>query len=89
VIPAREAVRKMIQEFEESVAGVPNQRMSNGIMLKELQVKFRCDPLVAKLACMKANFENIELAVDFIYGHDPMSLHKHAFVPFQINEREL
>lgn len=71
------------------MAGLPNQAPVNLAMLKELELKFRCDPLVAELACRKVNFESLELAVDFIYGPDPMNLHKHPFVPFQINEREL
>ena len=52
-------------------------------------MKFKCDRIVAELACHKANFKSLELALDFIYGHDPQNLHKHPFVPFKINEKEL
>ena len=44
---------------------------------------------MAALACHKANFESLELALEFIYGRDPQNLHNHPFVPFQVNEREL
>ena len=56
--------------------------------MKELEIKFRCDRLVAELACRKSNFVSLEIAVDFIYGHDPSNRHKHPFVPFKINELE-
>ncbi len=40
-------------------------------MIHEVELKFKCDPLVAELACRKAGFESLELALDFMYGHDP------------------
>ena len=58
-------------------------------MIRLLQVKFKCDPVVAELACRKANFKSMEHALDYIYGNDPQNLHKHPFVPFQITQREL
>ena len=54
-----------------------------------MELKFKCDRIVAELACRKANFKSLELALDFIYGQDPQNLHKHPFVPFKINEKEL
>ena len=58
-------------------------------MIKQLELRFVCDRTVAALACHKANFESLELALEFIYGRDPQNLHNHPFVPFQVNEREL
>ena len=89
VVSARESVCAMIREYKAIVSGLPNQLPDNVRMINELELKFKCDPLVAELACRKADFKSLELALDFIYGHDPQNLHKHAFVPFQINEREL
>ena len=44
---------------------------------------------MAELACRKAMFQSLELALDYIYGHDPQNLHQHPFVPFKMNEREI
>lgn len=46
----------MIAENMESVAGLPNQVPINNVMIIEMELKFRCDPLVAELACRKVNF---------------------------------
>jgi len=60
------------------------------VLIKELELKFHCDRFVAELACLKAMpQQSLELALDYIYGHDPQSLHKHPFVPFKINEKDL
>lgn len=89
-LAAREAVTKMIEDYRQSVAGISNFELKeNAAMLKELQIKFRCDSLVAELACLKANYKSLELALDFIYGLDTLNFHQHEFVPFQINEKEL
>lgn len=58
-------------------------------LVKELELKFKCDRAVAELACTKSNYKSLELALDYIYGLDPQSLHLHPFVPFRINEKEL
>ena len=71
VITAREAVRAMIVEYKEIVSGLTNLPKENDQLIHELEVKFKCDPLVAELACLKADFKSLELALDFIYGHDP------------------
>ena len=44
---------------------------------------------MAELACHKSNFKSIELALDFIHGHDFENMHKHPFVPFFINVSDL
>lgn len=72
----------MIEENKASVVGLSNQNPLNHTMMKELELKFRCDQLVAELACRKSNFVSLELAVDFIFGHDLLNLHNHPFVPF-------
>ena len=79
----------MIEEFKQTVAGLPNQPPLDEKLAKEIELKFKCDKVVAELSCLKVNSKSLELALDFIYGHDPQNLHKHPFVPFQINEREL
>lgn len=88
-ITARNAIQKMLEEYLEAVKGLPNQPPVDEALIKELELKFNCDWSVAELACHKANFKSLELALDFIYGHDPQNLHKHPFVPFMINEKEL
>ena len=64
------------------MAGLPNQPALNENLVKELELKFKCDPLVAQLACLKVGSKSLELALDFVYGHDPQNLHQHPFVPF-------
>ena len=88
-ITARNTMLQMLEEYKETVKGLPNQPTVDETLIKELEIKFKCDRTVAELACRKANFKSLELALDFIYGHDPQNLHKHPFVPFMINEKEL
>ena len=88
-ISARNTVLKMLEKYKETVKGLPDQPPYDETLVKELELKFKCDRTVAELASRKANFKNLELALDFIYGHDPQNLHKHPFVPFMINEKEL
>ena len=53
------------------VENLPNQPKVDEAMIRELELKFKCDTFVAELACRKADFKSLELALDFIYGHDP------------------
>ena len=88
VIDARTQVKNLLDDYKKTMSNQLSPRVNYG-MIKELELKFHCDRLVAELACHKVNFKNLELAIDFLYGHDSHNLHKHPFVPFQTNEREL
>ena len=85
VIDARTEVRRLLDDYKKTIS--PCTSFDYG-MVKELELKFHCDRLVAELACHKVNFKSLELAIDFLYGHDSHNLHKHPFVPFQTNEPE-
>ena len=61
----------MLDEFKKQMSGLPDQPEVDHVMIRLLQVKFKCDPVVAELACRKANFRSLEHALDFIYGGDP------------------
>ena len=87
VIDARTEVRRLLDDYKKTMSISSEQKVDHG-MIKELELKFHCDRLVAELACHKVNFKSLELAIDFLYGHDSHNLHKHPFVPFQTNERE-
>ena len=68
---------------------MPNKPQLDQNLVMELETKFKCDHIVAELACYKANFVSLELALDYMYGQDLQMLHKHPFVPFQINAVDL
>ena len=82
VIDARTEVRRLLEDYKKTISISSSPRVNHGMMIKELELKFHCDRLVAELACHMVNFKSLELAIDYMYGHDSHNLHKHPFVPF-------
>ena len=83
---ARANVESILEQHNKEC---PKQEPVDHDLVRELELKFNCDRVVAELACRKSVTQTLENMLDYIYGHDPQNLHKHPFVPFKINEKEL
>lgn len=47
MVAARATMTKLINEYKSAMAGLPNQPALDDNLVKELELKFKCDPLVA------------------------------------------